>query len=528
MRNILRRYARSITAKLIAAVGLLMVAGSLIFWYAILYKQEKDIMSIAVKYGVSFIDFVKESTRYGMLTRQRADIQQTLEDIKLAEGVERVRIFDHTGKIFYSTIREDIGNSVKKTSIACNGCHADIEKSSALLNEPKKWENYKKPDGVTALKLVEPIYNEPDCYTSDCHAHREEQKILGFVEADTSLALLDEAMLKQKLAATAYVAVFLLMLSVSIVVILWKIVSKPVSELAYGMKRAAGGDLDHSVPVNSRDEIGLLSISLNSMIKDLKTARDLKNTWRQTLEAEVLKKTEEIQKTHGGFLQTEKLASLGRMASGIANELNSPLKEILGSSHSIKKRLPPDSPEAEDIDVIIEQAARAEKIISNFHDFANAKPSKKGKVDIGALLNRTVFIIRNQKKFRNIKISVSTEEMSLITTGDISQFQQVFLNMLVNAADAMNEKGEIIIAAHTITEDEKPYVEIDFTDTGPGIKAEDLPRLFEPFFTTKSAGENIGLGLSVSHGIIKHLGGDIKVKSEIGKGATFSVRLPLT
>ena len=528
MKNIHRRAACSITAKLIAAVCLLMIAGSLIFWYAILYKQEKDIMSIAVKYGVSFIDFVKEGTRYDMLTRHRTDIQQTLEDISLAEGVDRVRIFNHTGKIFYSTDNKDIGDSVKKTSIACNGCHSDIEKSSKLLNEPKKWDAYKKPDGVTALKLVEPIYNEPACYNSDCHAHGEEQKILGFVEADTSLALLDEAMLKQKLAAAAYMVVFLLMLSVSIVVILWKIVSRPVGELAYGIKKAAAGDLDYSVPVKSRDEIGLLAASLNSMIKDLKAARDQKNIWRQTLEAEVAKKAGEIQKTHSGFLQTEKLASLGRMASGIAKELSNPLKEILNSAYSMKKRLPPGSPEAEDVDVIIEQTARAEKIISNFHDFTNAKPSEKGDLDICALLNRTIFIIKNQKKFRNIKINLLTGDMPLITCGDPSQFQQVFLNMFVNAADAMNEKGEITVETRQIKEDAKPYIEITFTDTGPGIKSEDMPRLFEPFFTTKPTGENTGLGLAVSHGIVKHLGGCIKVKSEIGKGAAFSIRLPLT
>jgi two-component system NtrC family sensor kinase len=528
MRNILRRAARSITAKLIAAVGLLMIAGSLIFWYAILYKQEKDVMSIAVQYGVSFIDFVKESTRYGMLTRHRSDIQQTLEDIELAEGVERVRIFDHTGKIFYSTDSQDIGNTVNKNSVACNGCHSDIEKSAALLKDPKKWDNYRKADGVNALKLVEPIYNEPACYTSDCHAHREEEKILGFVEADASLALLDEAMLRQKLAAAAYVAVFLLMLSVSIVVILWKIVTKPVGELAYGIKKVSSGDLEHSVPVQSKDEIGLLAASLNSMIKDLRMARDQKNSWRQALEAEVSKKAEEIQKTHSGFLQTEKLASLGRMASGIANELNAPLKELLDSARSLKSRLTSGSAEAEDVDVIIEQTARAEKIISNFHDFTSAKACEKGNVDICGLLNRTVFIIKNQKKFRNIKINVIKEDTPLIACGDPSQFQQVFLNMLVNASDAMNETGEITVQTRRINEDGKPYAEISFADTGPGIKDEDMPRLFEPFFTTKPTGENTGLGLSVSHGIVKHLGGYIKVTSEIGKGATFSVRLPLT
>jgi len=528
MKNIFLHPKRYLAVKLIIAIGVLMIIGSFIFWYATLQKQEKDIMSIAVKYGGSFVDFVKESTRYSMLTFHRTSIQQTLENISVAEGIESVRIFNHAGKISYSTYKRDIGSYVNKTSISCKGCHLDTTKTFELLQKPKKWNIYKLTEGeATILELVEPIYNESACYTSECHVHPKEQKILGFVEADLSLELLDKALFRQGLALTAYVFIFTAAAAVSLGIILYKLVSKPISELANGMERAAGGDLDYSVPIKSMDEMGILARTFNSMIKDLKAARDQRELWTQTLEAEVAKKTEEIQKTHEGMVQTEKLASLGRMAAGVAHEINSPLTGIVTFAHLMKKRVPDDGPDAEDLNVIIEQAERCAKIIKNLLTFARATPSEKGELNINDVLSRTIFMIKNQEKFHNIKFNINMEETPFITLGDASQFQQIFLNMLINAADAMNERGTITIATRKIIMDDKPFVEIEFTDTGCGIPEEILGKLFEPFFTTKPVGKGTGLGLSVSHGIVKHYGGNIDVKSTAGTETSFFVRLPL-
>jgi len=504
-----------------------MVIGSSIFWYAILQKQKKDLITIAIRYGGSVAGFVKKRTQHSMLTLQREAIQKTLEDLSVAEGVERVRIFDHSGKIFYSTYKENIGTFVDKNSIACKGCHLETEKSFELLSEPKKWDIYKHPAGFTALRLIEPISNKPACYTSACHVHPKEQKILGLIEADFSLVLLDQAKTKQGLALTGYVFIFVLAVSGLLGIILYKLVSKPVGELAYGMEKVAAGDLDHSVPIKSVDEVGLLAKTFNSMIKDLKQARAQMQRWTQTLEAEVAKKTEEIQRTYTGLMQTEKLASLGRMAAGVAHELNSPLTGIVTFAHLMKKRLPSEGPDAEDLDVIIEQAERCAKIIKNLLAFARATPSEKGELNINDVLSRTIFMVKTQEKFHNIKFNINMEETLFITLGDASQFQQIFLNMLINAADAMSERGTITIATRKIIMDNKPFVEIEFTDTGCGIPEEIMGKLFEPFFTTKPVGKGTGLGLSVSHGIVKHYGGYIDVKSNVGKGTSFFVKLPL-
>ncbi|RJQ48879.1 MAG: HAMP domain-containing protein [Nitrospiraceae bacterium] len=527
MKNIFRHPEKFIAAKLIIAIGVLMVALTFIFWYAILTKQEKDIMSIALRYGGSFVHFTRESIFNSLMNVQPDETQRVLQTLGTPEGVQSVRIYDHEGKVLYNSQKNSIGEFVDKGSVACKGCHVSPEKSPALSQSVRKWSVYRNMQGVRTLQVIDAITNEPSCSTAACHAHPSNIKMLGFVEAQLSLAFLDEALLKQRLALSAYVVMFVLATSLSLGIIIYKIVSKPVSELVQGMEKVASGNLEHSVAIKSVDEMGVLAQTFNAMIRDLKMARDQRERWTQTLEAEIAKKTEEIQRTHVNLMQTEKLASLGRMAAGVAHEINNPLTGVVTFAHLLKKRFPSESEESQDLNIIIEQADRCSKIIKNLLTFARATPTEKGKVSINDVLNRTIFMVQNQEKFHHIKFNINLEEYPFVIVGDSSQFQQIFLNMFINAADAMNERGRISVATRKTTENGKPYVEIEFTDEGCGIREEDMPKLFEPFFTTKPVGKGTGLGLSVSHGIVKHLGGYIKVKSTVGKGTSFFVRLPL-
>ncbi|MEN8263246.1 MAG: ATP-binding protein [Nitrospirota bacterium] len=528
MKNIFSDPNKSIAAKLIIATGLLIVILSFIFWYAVSKKQKEDVMSIALKYGNSFIDFSKDSTRESLLTVDREETQQQIENLSTPEGVQSVKIFDHGGKISFTSNTNSIGTSVDKASISCRGCHEEPEKSGALLRSPQKWSVYKDEKDRTALKIISPILNETSCHTASCHAHPEEQEVLGIVEAELSLALLDEALFKQRLALIAYVIVFVFAVSLFLGIINYNIVTKPVNKLARGMEHVAGGDLDHPVHIKSIDEIGVLANTFNSMIKDLKAASEQMERWTQTLEEEVAKKTEEIQRTQTGLIQTEKLASLGRMAAGVAHEINNPLTGVVTFAHLMKKRFTPGSDDAEDIDVIIEQAERCAKIIKNLLTFARATPSERGQIVVNNVISKTMSLVKNQEKFHNVKFDLNLAEVPLVAHGDGTQFQQICLNMFLNAADAMNLRGNITVTSHEVEEDGKPFAEVIFTDTGSGIKEEDLPKLFEPFFTTKPVDKGTGLGLSITHGIVKHLGGNIRVESTIGKGTSFFVRLPLS
>jgi two-component system NtrC family sensor kinase len=301
-----------------------------------------------------------------------------------------------------------------------------------------------------------------------------------------------------------------------------------VAKLELGMKRLATGDLDTPIDIQSRDEMGLLAETFNAMAQDIKRYRENMENWTQSLQEEVDKKTAEIVRAQEQMINAEKLASLGRMAAGVAHELNSPLTGILTFTHLLKDRTPPDrKQDLEDMDLIIEQSERCTKIIKGMLGFARKGASESMDIDVNELLDDTVEMVRNQVKFHNVQIWMEFVENIPPLTLDPNQLQQVFLNLLTNAADAMNDRGSISIATRVVGEDPERSVEIEFTDTGPGIYPNNLAKIFEPFFTTKPVGQGTGLGLPVSYGIVKKHGGDITVKSKVGEGTSFFVHLPL-
>lgn len=325
-----------------------------------------------------------------------------------------------------------------------------------------------------------------------------------------------------------YGILFIASLSVPLCLILYYLVTKPISQLIHGMDRLSTGDLDYRIDINTKDEIGLLAKSFNSMADDLQQYRKRMEDWTKTLEDEIQKKTAEIVKAQEQLVNAEKLASLGRMAAGVAHELNSPLTGILTFAHLIKNRIPPENKQdLEDINTIIEQAERCSKIVRGLLGFARKAESEMAITNINSLIENTVSMVRNQSKFYNINFYVNLDRSLPEILIDANQIQQVFLNLLLNAADAMEEKGDIIIATRTVEYEGKKFIEIEFTDTGPGVPEEIKDRIFEPFFTTKPTGKGTGLGLSVSYGIIKKHKGEIFVKSEYGRGASFFVRLPV-
>ncbi|MBI5212700.1 MAG: hypothetical protein HY957_04930, partial [Nitrospirae bacterium] len=196
--------------------------------------------------------------------------------------------------------------------------------------------------------------------------------------------------------------------------------------------------------------------------------------------------------------------------------------------HLMIKRIPSENTQdREDLKVIIDQAERCSRIVRGLLGFSRKTASEKSKVDINILLESTLSMVRNQAKFHNIAFDVRLEKGVPEVTADPNQIQQVFLNLLINSADAMEERGRVTIASRMVRDNSDKFIELEFTDTGPGIPENMLGRIFEPFFTTKPAGKGTGLGLSVSYGIIKKHGGQIFVKSEPAEGASFFIRLPI-
>ncbi|UCG77356.1 MAG: HAMP domain-containing protein [Nitrospirota bacterium] len=535
LKNILiaKKSIHSLSFKLIFAIGGLILVGSLSFWYSIIHTSKEEMLNTTASFATTNVNLIQKSTHQYMLANNLEDVQKTLETMVSEDAISNIRVFDCRGKIAFASDREEVGKTLHGKSETCNICHEDTSKaietlkfSESAISDPK-WTVINR-DGKRVLRSVVAIYNEKSCYTAACHFHPEEKQKLGILEADYSLANFDHKTQHQNIAIATFGIIFTAVLSVILCIILWNIVISPILTMTEGMEIASKGDLDHKVNINTKDELGMLAKTYNSMTSELKHSREKLENWAKELEKEVAIKTAEIKRGQEQYIHTEKLASLGRMAAGVAHELNSPLTGIVTFAHLLMDRIPEENKmDREDLEVIVEQAERCSKIIKGLLGFSRAMPAEKNVVDVNDMIEHAINMIQNQAKFHNVEFDADLQKDLPDIGGESSQIEQVFLNLFINAADAMNNKGSIHIQTSQIKVDGKPYVEIVVSDTGPGIPEEHLSRLFEPFFTTKPVGKGTGLGLAVSHGIIRKHGGHIIVKSLPGEGACFFVRLPV-
>ena len=238
-----------------------------------------------------------------------------------------------------------------------------------------------------------------------------------------------------------------------------------------------------------------------------------------------VKMEKKLQETHLQLVSSEKMASLGKLAAGIAHEINNPLGGILIYSSLIMEDLSEEDPRRGDLARIVQEAGRCKEIVRSLLEFARQTEPKMEPTDINRAINDGLFFLVNQALFHNIQIIKKFDPFLPFVRGNASQLKQVFMNIIVNAAEAMHGNGVLTITTSPAPDQKTVFVE--FTDTGEGIPEENFTRIFDPFFTTKEVGKGTGLGLATSYGIVEDHGGKIGVKSKVGEGTTFTIELPI-
>lgn len=285
-------------------------------------------------------------------------------------------------------------------------------------------------------------------------------------------------------------------------------ISGSIQKLVSAAKEVAQGNLDAKVEIMSHDELRELADTFNFMASTLKQRDEkLKEFARKRI------------------MESERLAIVGQLAADVAHELNNPLQGIVAYSHLTLEKMPDDNPVRGSIQKIVTQANRCTDIIRGLLDFSRQRKPQKQLADVNAILQESVSLVENRALFHNICIIKDLEEDLPQVIIDPSQMQQVFINMIINAAEAMDSSGRLTLA--TRFDPVQEFVEVELTDTGHGVSEENMERIFDPFFTTKEVGHGTGLGLAISYGIIKEHKGTISVESEVDKGTTFIIRLPV-
>ena len=297
----------------------------------------------------------------------------------------------------------------------------------------------------------------------------------------------------------------------------------PLADLTQGARRLSQGDLNARVRVAGIDEVGTLATTFNGLAESLQ--RTIQEKDRALGEAHRLYRNLKVARARLG--RAERLSAVGMLAAGVSHELNNPLGIIMSTVGNLREALDADSPWIEDVAIIEHETQRCRRIIQGLLHFASSGDSHPVEVDVNALLRETFALAARDERARGVVVEWVLDPHLPALMVDPRQMQQVFLNLLMNAADAMEGHGAVTLRTAESIDGGQRKVLIEFADRGCGIAPMDLDHIFDPFYTTKRGGAGFGLGLAVSYGIIHAHGGEITVASEVGRGSVFTITLPV-
>ncbi len=382
--------------------------------------------------------------------------------------------------------------------------HDGWDPSELVFSDDEGMKTFKDlKEGENAFKIID--YKHSESRVSSFYKFKEGGMGLLLQTPTSVLREAESKMMNQ----TMLIALFVLIVTFNILIFVANSITSPISALMKLMEKVGKGEFTGKIVVKSKDEIGRLATMFNKMLSDLKT------------------REQEIDSAKARLIQSEKMSAFGQMSAGIAHEVKNPLAGILGYAQMSKKKLTAESPVLGYIDIIEKEAVRCKEIVENLMKFARQEKAVMSRIDINKAVKDSIRLVEHQIGISGIKLVqiYALEGAPIFLKGNSNQIQQVLMNLLLNAQQAMENKGTITVSTHYSPESGKVIVMV--SDTGPGMTEEVKARIFEPFFTTKGVGKGTGLGLSVTIGIIKEHNGTIDVDSAVGRGTTFTISLPV-
>ena len=411
--------------KLIIAVGVITIVIFGVFSYFSISAQSDALSSQAEIHANKLSEAIKNSTHTSMLENKKEEIHAIIDTVSHEPSIMEIRILNKEGTVTFSSRKDSIGKMVDKRAESCYACHTENQPLEKLSISERMRIYRISPDSPRILAVINPIYNEPSCYQGACHAHTKDQTVLGVLDIKMDLKDVDQQIKDSKFRLIVFAVIAILALSFFIAYFVRKWIGKPVSELVRATNEVSSGNLDYTIENPGKDELGILAKSFNKMTKSLAEAK--------------------LQ-----LFQADKMASLGRLAAGVAHEINNPLTGVLTYSSFLLKRTK-DNPELqESLGVIVRETIRSREIVKSLLDFSRQSVPKKHRADINRILKSAVDVVANQLALKQIELEEHLDTSLPEITVDANQIQQVFINLLVNAADAIGDNGGKISVDHSL------------------------------------------------------------------------------
>jgi two-component system NtrC family sensor kinase len=538
---IFRKYVKfrsSIYGRVVLIITILSVF--LFVSFSVIFRSvNEQYLNTVIRQSGNNIGYIVEGALYhSMLENDKSSLQYTLDIINTLPGIDEVNMYDSEDNLVYSSISSDTNNSHSNPN--CISCHTNIrtmfsskEKSYKIIDVDNDCKMIRNDNKSRHLLIKSPILNEKSCYMSSCHAHKATDTLLGSLVIKIPLEELDAAVAKSSTEFYLLAIFTTLALFSFLILFTRRKIKDPLNDLIQVSIAVASGDKSTRLEIkpNQLDDMRMVSKAFNDMLDNLQSANNELENWSQQLEYKVRKKTEELGAAQNELMHVERLASLGKLSSSVAHEINNPLSGILIYTKLLHKQM--SNPELyatkrdsmlKHLKLIENETKRCGDIVKGLLDFSRKDQDDFEPKHLHEILRETYELMTHPIKIANISFSTDFAAGTDLVNCSPNQIKQACIAMLVNASEAVQDNGEIIIRTRNLEEDK---IVFDICDNGLGIAPEDIPHIFEPFFSTKQDASGIGLGLAIVHGIIQNHKGKIQVKSELGSGTTFSVTLPL-
>jgi two-component system NtrC family sensor kinase len=530
-------FKRSIYGMVVLIITVLSVF--LFVSFGIIFRSvyEQYLNTVILQSGNNVGSLVEGALYHSMLENDKGALQNTLDVIHTLPGIEDVSMYDGNDSLVYSSFPQDTADNFNAN---CKACHTNIgtmfpkeKKTYKIITAESVCKMNKGITGQRHLMIRSPILNSKSCYESNCHAHNINEKVLGSLVIKVPLKDFDAAVNKSSIEFYLIAIFTTILLASALILFTRREIKKPLTELIKASVAVANGDKKIRVEVrpNQLDDMRMVSGAFNDMLDNLQTATTELENWSQQLEYKVRKKTEELGTAQSELIHIERLASLGKLSSSVAHEINNPLSGILVYTKLVHKLLSnPDLTDAKKevmlkhLKMIETETKRCGDIVKGLLDFSKKDQQDFEPRHLQEILRETYDLMSHPVKIANISFLTEFNAKSDLIYCSPNQIKQACVAMLVNATEAVTENGEIVVKTSNPDQD---TIKLEISDNGIGISAEDIPHIFEPFFSTKQQARGIGLGLPIVHGIIQSHKGKIQVKSEPGQGTTISITLPI-
>ncbi len=481
---------RSLTTRVIVTTISLLVAG--IFIYTTFnVRHQHDMLIDTARESTELLLHTVESSIYNTMHLGNVqDVGAILSMVGQHNQLVGVRIFHPHGIILRSSIPNEVGRSVS------------VDDYKIYLS-PKNYSIFTLPPHGEVLAMVKPIYNEASCHA--CHGSKA--RVIGVLNINYSLNRTKMQMLDASRIFVMSSIAITVFLALTISFLLVRFVKNPLDNMVDTMLKVEQGNFAVRIAYKGKDEIGRLIGSFNSMVDRLDVAQ------------------KELEQLHFQQLErADRLASIGEMAAGIAHEIKNPLAGISAAVTIIKDDMPADDPRGTILGEVVEQVKRLDKTVNDLLFFGKPSLPELSCVDINTILMTTLKFASQHRGGANVERRIELHPELPPVYADDKQMQQVFLNIVLNAYQAMPSGGVLGIKSSLRVRDNIEYVRVDISDTGSGIPPQVLEKIFTPFFTTKAQGT--GLGLPICNKLVKLHKGDIRVTSDNNNGTVFTVELP--